>query len=173
MTVEEATDLMASESFDLGENPEVPLALLGLSEDAVREDSRYTRSMEDSEYYDEEYVYEWSDGKEIKIRITGGKVDSVWLDYTRFDLSASKSDELTAEYMDTVDALAGQYFVSEIELGITPATMEELEEKALEGDFDSVVTFRETEEDSWFYIMAFRAAHQSFDSTTYAFSAFS
>lgn len=172
LTVEEATDLMASESFDLGENPEVPLALLGLSEDAVREDSRYTRSMEDSEYYDEEYVYEWSEDEEISLAIIDGKIQKVWLDYTSFDQPVEKVAESTQEYAEVVYKLNSRYFFDE-EINLSDISVADTDlMTVLEEGYSCMLTWDEKEEDSQFYISTSRTYNPmiQMDSTSYCIS---
>lgn len=172
LTVEEATDLMASESFDLGENPEVPLALLGVSEDAVKEDSRYTRSMEGSEYYDEEYVYEWSEDEEISLAIIDGKIQKVWLYYTSFDQPVEKVAESTQEYAEVVHELDSRYFFDD-ELNLQDISVADTDlMTVLEEGYSCMLTWDEKEEDSQFYISTSRTYNPmiQMDSTSYCIS---
>ena len=49
---------MLEHGFEAWENPEIPISMLGLSEDEVKADGRYTKSTSESETYDAEYTIE-------------------------------------------------------------------------------------------------------------------
>ena len=81
-TVDEATAVMADSRFDVGTMTDVPVSLLGVSEDAIQKSalySMYTKSTEDVIGADVEYTMEPAQDKEIKVQINEGKVSSVWI----------------------------------------------------------------------------------------------
>lgn len=159
--MESAVNTMASKDFSFSENLDVPLSLLNLSEEEVQSSSKFTASpiTEDAT----EYIWEFAEDRVIVLQTMNGKVNSVWYRYVDFDLSDDEKQELTTEFAQAVDTLSGKYVQDDITINdVSGASVDQLAQALVAGDYDCHVTFHEKEEDSSFFVMIFRHS----DSTT-------
>ena len=118
-TVDEATAVMADSRFDVGTMTDVPVSLLGVSEDAIQKSalySMYTKSTEDVIGADAEYTMEPTQGKEIKVQIEKGKVSGVWITISRSSTSNSNISayDMITDFLDNTVGISGQYTITDM-----------------------------------------------------------
>lgn len=150
-TVEKATDTMLEHGFEAWENPEIPISMLGLSEDEVKADGRYTKSTSESETYDAEYTIELNTGKEITLQMEEGRITRT----SFFQMIYEPDSEFILEFFEGVDALREKYGEPKILLdGSQECTLDELMAIEVAG-MDYFVSF------SWFQDDLLIGAHHS------------
>lgn len=119
-TVERVTDRIIEKDFKPWENPEIPLSLLGLSEDEVKADGRYTKSKDGSEIYKIE-LNSWDF---VNVGTEKGKIKDITFFYIKDILL---NDESTREFFEMIDTLSVKYGEPKIKLNDKIGyTMEEL-----------------------------------------------
>lgn len=172
--VDEATAVMADSRFDVGTMTDVPISLLGISEDAIQKSALYTKSTEDVAGVDAEYAIEPTQDKKIEVQVEEGKVSNVWITASGpATVNSSTSLRVSAEdFWNNIWEINNQYTLGNIEVDEEDATAESLLE-ALTSDNDHFCTIVWTDnEDPEFFIMAFYRYWTSTDSfnTSYVFS---
>lgn len=116
--VDEATAVMADSRFDVGAMTDVPISLLGVSEDAIQKSALYTKSTEGVAGVDAEYKIELDQGKEIKVQINDGRVSNVWI--TISGSASIDGIEISAtieDFFDNIVEINNQYTLESMVVG--------------------------------------------------------
>lgn len=157
--VDEATAVMADSRFDVGTMTDVPISLLGISEDAIQKSalySMYTKSTEDVIGADAEYTMEPTQDKEIKVQVEEGKVSNVWITVSRSAIFYSNVElwEIGEDFLDNIAEISDQYTIADMEVDEEDATIDSWVSDFMSGTGKRCMMVLEDDEVPGFFIMA-------------------